>query len=169
MVLNRFVDVRLKSQFATRSSRLALVTVVAFAAGWFWALSPLGTSLLYICPSSWTEADLVRHLWHFRLIQPEWVSSPPHYDYLRWAQFETLARFVVVFLGWICGVAWALLGYRGGHDNTAPNRLLQWMRRLRFCPQFCTGGGAPLSRAVRRRYDYEASQGHDWRGDSRRH
>ena len=31
------LSVRLRSQFATRSSRFAFVTVMAFAVGWFWA------------------------------------------------------------------------------------------------------------------------------------
>src|ERR1035441_249465 len=68
------------------------------------------SSLLYIHPSGWTDADLVRHLWPFRLIQPEWVSSPPQYDYLCWTQAETLARLGVVFLGRLGSTAWVIEG-----------------------------------------------------------
>ena len=91
--------------------QLVVVTLAAVAAAWFWALPPILTPLLYLTPTNWTDADLVRHLWHLRLIQPEWVSSPPQYDYLRWAQAETLARLGVVFLGWLGGVAWATRRY----------------------------------------------------------
>jgi hypothetical protein len=83
---------------------LAAITLAAVAAVWFWVLPPVLTPLVFPSPTSWTDADIGRHLWHVRLIQPEWVSSPPqHDDYLRWAQVETAARFDVVFLGWLGG------------------------------------------------------------------
>ena len=63
VVLNRFVDIRLRSQVATPSLRWALVTVAASAAAWFWAPLPLSTALPYIHPSNWIDADLVRQLW----------------------------------------------------------------------------------------------------------
>src|SRR6266498_5547064 len=78
---------------------LAVTTLTALATAWFWALAPMTTALLYIHSTDWTDADLVRHIWHFRLLQPEWVSTPP--DYLRWTQAETSARLAVVFLGWL--------------------------------------------------------------------
>src|SRR3954454_1451831 len=81
--------------------RLGVITLAAIAAAWFWALPPILTPLFYLHPTNWTDADLVRHIWHFRSIQPEWVSSPPQYDYIRWAQAETLARWAVVILGWL--------------------------------------------------------------------
>src|SRR5216684_6499064 len=90
----------------TFTFRLAAITLAAFAAAWFWALPPTLIPLLYLTPASWTEADLVRHLWHSRLIQPEWIGNPPQYDYLRWAQAETLARLSAVFLGWLGGAGW---------------------------------------------------------------
>ena len=91
---------------ARLSFQLVAITLAAVAAAWFWALAPMTASLLYIHSSGWTDADLVRHLWHVRLIQPEWVSSPPHYDYLRWTQAETLARLAVVFTVWLGCAAW---------------------------------------------------------------
>jgi hypothetical protein len=96
---------------ATFRFQLMVVTLAAIAAAWFWALSPILTPLFYLTPTNWTDADLVRHLWHLRLIQPEWVGSPPQYDYIRWAQMETLARLGVVFLGWLGGVACATRRY----------------------------------------------------------
>src|ERR1043166_9249899 len=85
-----------KSTFILGLAGIAL-TAVAFA--WVWALPPLLTPLLYIHPSDWTDGDVVRHIWHFRLVQPEWLSTPP--DYMRWSQAETLARLTVVSLGWL--------------------------------------------------------------------
>jgi hypothetical protein len=98
-----FVHAMLRSQLATRRSQFAALTLAAIAAVWFWAIAPIATSLVYMHPTSWTDADLVRHFWHFRLVRPEWVGSPPQYDYLVWAQAETLARLGAVFLGSLTG------------------------------------------------------------------
>jgi hypothetical protein len=122
MVLKQLVDIRLRSQLATPRSQLAALTLAAFAAAWFWTLSPFLTPLLYIHASNWTDADLVRHLWHFRLIQPEWVGNAPQYDYLRWAQAETFARLAVVLLGWAGGAGRILWRHRQGHKATPPNK-----------------------------------------------
>ena len=89
-------------------------------------------SLLYIHPSAWTDADLVRHLWHFRLIQPEWVSSPPQYDYLRWTQTETLARLAVVFPLWLGGAAWIVRRHLRRRTVSPPNQAAAPNRRPRF-------------------------------------
>jgi hypothetical protein len=121
MVLKHVVDIRLRSQLATPRSQLAALMLAAFAAAWFWALPPFITPLLYIHSSNWTDADLVRHLWHFRLIQPEWVGSPPQYDYLRWGQSETLARLAAVLLGWLGGASWILRRSWQGCEATPPN------------------------------------------------
>ena len=101
--------------------RVAVVTLAALAAAWFWALPPFLTPLFYLHRSDWTEADLVRHLWHFRLVQPEWVSTPPQYDYLRWAQAETLARLTLVFLGWLGGSAWLVRGHQRRRPVITPS------------------------------------------------
>jgi hypothetical protein len=80
------------------------------------------TPLLYIHSSGWTDADLVRHIWPVRLIQPEWVNSPPQYDYLRWIQAETLARLSVVFIAWIASVGWIIRISRHRQPITSPNK-----------------------------------------------
>ena len=112
--------------------QLTAITLAAIAAAWFWALPPILTPLFYLHPTNWTDADLVRHLWHFRLIQPEWVSSPPEYDYLRWAQAETLARLGVVFLGWLGGASCIVRRHRRGQTITPPNNAAPPNRRPRF-------------------------------------
>src|SRR3954452_10093069 len=109
--------------------RLGVITLAAIAAAWFWALPPILTPLFYLHPTNWTDADLVRHLWHFRLIQPEWVSNPPEYDYLRWAQAETLARLGVVFLGWLGGASCVIRWHRRGQTITPPNNAAPPNRR----------------------------------------
>jgi len=101
--------------------QLAAITLAALAAAWFWALPPILTPLFYLHPSNWTDADLVRHLWHFRLVQPEWVSSPPQYDYLRWAQAETLVRLTLVFLSWLGGSTWLVRRHLRRRPVTPPN------------------------------------------------
>src|SRR5436190_23608939 len=100
--------------------RLTFITLAALAVAWLWARQPIFTPLFYLHPSTWTQADLVRHLWHFRLVQPERVSRPPQYDYLRWAQAETLARLSFVFLGWFSGSAWLLRRNPAGRNAELP-------------------------------------------------
>ena len=98
---------------------LLLTTLAAIAAAWFWALPPLFTPLLYLHPTNWTDADIVRRIWHFRLVQPEWVSTPP--DYMRWSQAETLARLFVVFIGWLTTTSILVRRYFKCHGDTLPN------------------------------------------------
>ena len=97
---------------------LVVITLAAMAAAWYWALRPLLTPLLYIHPADWTDADLVRHIWHFRLIQPEWLSSSP--DYLRWCEAETLARLAVVLLSWLASTTFITRRYLRGRRSTPP-------------------------------------------------
>ena len=105
---------------ATLRFRLVVITLAAVAAAWLWALAPTTTALLYLHPNGWTEADLVRHLWRFRIIQPDWLSSPPQYDYLRWTQAETLARLGLVFLGCLGSAAWMAGCHRRGRAIPPP-------------------------------------------------
>jgi len=117
--ITRFGVVRRAVKKQTFIILLLLITLASLAAAWFWALPPLLTPLFYMHPTDWTDADLVRHLWHFRLVQPEWVSTPP--DYLRWALAETLARLLVIFVIWLTAVIFLERRYLSGHSNTPPN------------------------------------------------
>ena len=99
---------------------LLLATLAAIAAVWFWALRQLLTGLFYLHPPDWTDADIVRHIWHFRLVQPEWVSAPPHYT--RWMVAETLARLSVVFLGWLVSITFIGRRYLRSHKKPTPNK-----------------------------------------------
>jgi len=108
---------------STFISWFVFITLVSVALAWFWALPPLLTPLAYLYPTDWTQADLVRHIWHFRLVQPEWVSTPP--DYMRWSQAETLARLAVVFLGWLASTTFLTRRYLSGRKRPSPNHALQ--------------------------------------------
>jgi hypothetical protein len=108
---------------ATPGFTLLAITFIAVAVAWFWALAPIATPLLYIHPNGWTDADLVRHIWHFRIIQPEWLSLAPQYDYLIWTQAETVARLIVLFLGWSgAGAAWLTQHHR--RASAPPNQVV---------------------------------------------
>jgi hypothetical protein len=76
-----------------------LTALAAIGADWFWALNPLFKPLFYLYPADWTDADLIRHIWRFRLVEPQWVSTPP--DLWRWSLTETLARLIVVNVIWL--------------------------------------------------------------------
>jgi hypothetical protein len=100
---------------------LTFITLAALILVLFWALPPLLTPLLYLHPTDWTDADIVKANWHFRLVDPEWVSAPP--DYMRWSLAETLARLVVVFLNWLTSVALVIRRYKrrkGPSPNQTP-------------------------------------------------
>ena len=78
---------------------ISLAVMAAMVATLFWALASAPPFLIWISRPSWTDADLIRDIWHFRLVQPEWLGSPPNLS--RWERAETLARLAVVFLGWL--------------------------------------------------------------------
>jgi hypothetical protein len=105
----------------TLSLQLVAITLAAVAAALFWALAPMTASLLYIHPNSWNDADLVRHLWHFRLIQPEWVSGSPQYDYMLWTRAETLTRLAVVFIASLGSSAWIVKRHHYLRTGSPPN------------------------------------------------
>ena len=107
---------------ATLRIQLLGITLATVAVSWFWAIAPMTTALLYIHPSDWTDADLVRHLWHFRLIQPEWVGNPPEYDYVRWTQAEALTRLGAVFLGWLISATWIIWRHTPGRTAYGKGR-----------------------------------------------
>lgn len=88
---------------------LSVTTLIALGMVWFWAFGPLLTPLICINSTEWTGADVVRRVWHLRLVQPEWVSKPT--DYVLWSQAESLARCIVVVLGWSVGVAFIVRGH----------------------------------------------------------
>jgi len=101
---------------------LAGITLGALAITWCWALDPLFRLSGINTPVEWTEADYVRHTWHLRLLQPEWVSNPA--EWLKWAKAETTARLLVVFLCWLGSVT-SVVRRHLSRRGTPPNEALQ--------------------------------------------
>jgi hypothetical protein len=99
------------SRWAMQRSTLDLLLlgalVGALATAFLWGLRPVIQPVFMLYPMGWTQADLIRHIWHFRLVQPEWLSHP---EYLPWAFAETYARLGAIFTAWVA--AWALLIYQ---------------------------------------------------------
>ena len=77
------------------------VTVAAACAAWYWALAVVLTSFDVLSSAPLTDTDIIKRLWHFRLVRPEWVGHPP--EYVHWVIAETITRLaaiVVFFAGW---------------------------------------------------------------------
>ena len=79
------------------SLTVLLITMAAIAACYYAiATATIGG----IHSTSWTDAQFIRERCHFRLIQPEWVSSQPDMV-LNWIMAETKARVAVVATLWL--------------------------------------------------------------------
>ena len=85
-------------QRTTTITIVAVATITAAAAGWFWALRPLGFAS-YLTSTRASDADIIRHYWPHRLVEPEWVSATPD-GLLNWHFTETVARLSVVAVLW---------------------------------------------------------------------
>jgi hypothetical protein len=86
-------------------TQIGLTTVGAAAAAWFWALPVILCFISYMYSPSHppTDAQMIRELWPFRLVQPEWLSrtSDQRLDLLvRWEVTETTVRLSLIFLVW---------------------------------------------------------------------
>jgi serine/threonine protein kinase len=92
-------------------------TLCALGLARLWALAPLGP-LVYPMPTNSTDADLIRAVWHFRLISPEWGGNS--LDYLHWSMMEFYARFAVVFLGWCLTMKLVERRYLKTHSKVPP-------------------------------------------------
>src|SRR5439155_15340083 len=85
--------------------QIGLTTLVAAAAVWFWALSVMFCFISYMYSPSHppTDAQMIRDLWPFRLVQPQWLgrASDHTWDLLvRWQATETSVRTLLIFLLW---------------------------------------------------------------------
>ena len=102
------------------SLEIAAITLVALAITFWWALDPILTAIFLMTNRALTDAELIRQIWHFRLVQPEWIGPPD--QFWRWQQAETLARLTVVFVGWLAGVVALTKRYRGGRQGHLTSR-----------------------------------------------
>ena len=127
LVVRRHSRVMRKSKVITW---LLVIGMIALAAVWFWALPPYLTPLYHTSimstnpflngghtiehvrtPGFDYPSNLVRQIWHFRLVQPEWVSIPTNYE--RWSKVETQARLIVVIIGYLVSSIFIIRRY--GH------------------------------------------------------
>ncbi len=77
-----------------------LLTAMSAVAVWFWAFLPIFTPFIYLRPTGFGPRPSI---WYSRLVQPQWVSTPP--DYSGWSQVETSVRVAVIVICWIVGMA----------------------------------------------------------------
>ena len=104
------------------------VTFAALAIGFFWALDPLLTAIFMMTQSGTTDAELIRQIWHFRLVQPEWILDPiQSLQFLRWQQAESAARLSLVFIAWLASVIYLITRHRRGKRSHLTSR---WSERL---------------------------------------
>jgi hypothetical protein len=78
------------------SLNVLLITVAAVGA-FYYAIATVNVSGIH--STGWTDAQLIRERCHFRLVQPEWVSSQPD-TLMNWIVAETRARLGVVAILW---------------------------------------------------------------------
>ncbi len=106
---------------------IALATVAAAAAVWFWALRPLGFAS-YLSSTGASDADIIRQYWPHRLVQPEWVSATPD-RLMNWHFAEVCARLAVVAVSWSLTVGGFFYGVIK-RRRVRPNQALQRSARL---------------------------------------
>jgi len=78
------------------------VTAIALLVAFYWALDPILIAIFMMVRTGITDAELIRQIWHVRLIQPELVSGPD--QFWRWQQLEAGARLTLLFLAWLTSV-----------------------------------------------------------------
>jgi hypothetical protein len=92
--------------------QIVAVTVIAFVVALFFAIYPMLVAIFMMTRPGSTDADLIREIWHFRVVQPEWISGPD--QFFRWQQAEIYARLTLVFVGWLASVIALVMRYRRG-------------------------------------------------------
>ena len=103
--------------------QIIAVTVIALAIAFFWALDPILVAIFMMSRPGWTDADMIREIWHLRLVQPEWVSGPN--QFIRWQEAEAAARLGLVFIAWLASVIALIMRYRRGKRRHLTKRCSQ--------------------------------------------
>jgi hypothetical protein len=95
---------------------IAGVTLVALALLVLWVLDPIMTAIFMMSRSGAADAELIRQVWHYCLVPPEWIRPPN--QWAKWELLEIHARLSVVVLGWTLSVAALTKRYlRGRQDH----------------------------------------------------
>src|SRR5437773_239275 len=88
---------------------VAMATVAAAAAVWFWALRPLGFAS-YLTSTGATDAEIIGQYWPHRLVEPEWVSATPD-RLMNWSLTEAVVRSSVIGVVWLIITGGAIFRY----------------------------------------------------------
>ena len=107
----------------TLTLQLVSATLVALLLVVFWALDPILTAYFILSRPHITDAELIRLVWHFRLIPPEWVSGPN--QLFRWQEAEVYARLTVVFVAWTVSSIALIMRHRRGKPRHLTGRSSQ--------------------------------------------
>ena len=92
---------------------IVAITAVALTLAYF-AIGAVNPSGIY--GTDWTDAQLIRDRCHFRLVQPEWVSSNGSV-LMNWIIAESKARLVVIAFFWLCAVVFTIRFDMCGDEN----------------------------------------------------
>jgi hypothetical protein len=93
-----------------------LLTILAAVLVWFWAFRPVFTPLIYLQPTGYGPPPSIWYsIWHFHLVPPKWVGTPP--DYPGWEKAEALVRVAVIFICWIMSIIFNEWLYSMRHKN----------------------------------------------------
>ena len=82
---------------------LAGITLIALALVVFWVLDPFLSAIFVMSRIGAPDAELIRQVWHYCLIPPEWIRPPN--QWAKWELLEVHARLSVVVIGWALSAA----------------------------------------------------------------
>ena len=105
---------RTKQRLIT-GGQIGLATLATAAVEWFCALSVMLCFISYMYSPIYppTDAQMIRDLWPFRFVEPEWLGRPSDHRWellARWQLTEAGVRTFLIFLVW--GALVAALAYR---------------------------------------------------------
>ena len=90
---------------------IVAITAVALTLAYFAIVNPI-----VLNPSDWTDAQIIRHRYHLRLVQPAWVSSNGGI-LMNWVVAETEARLAAIAFFWLCAVIFMIRYEMGENEN----------------------------------------------------
>ncbi len=78
--------------------QLLVVTLLAAALA-LWLVSAMLVAIVWMSRPGETDADMIRQIWHFRFLPPEWFRG-----WVEWYRAELYTRIAVVFIAWLASV-----------------------------------------------------------------
>lgn len=95
-----------------------VLTVMTYAAEWFWGIDPVLRTLGKVPRMEITASD-IRALGGYYIVDPHWLGGDAPVQFLRWARAEWQARLAVVLLLWSAGMVGAF--WWASRETTAIN------------------------------------------------